>query len=122
METKEVVLLWIIAFFAMFVHYGITFLTRKKENKTNFNPWYWLKDNYISIIVSGGTVILLMMVFMPKKILEQLDPIVIEKYGLIVSILYKKVVAMLIGYLNVLILDKIIRSAKKKINKKIDSI
>ena len=122
METKEIVLLWIIAFFAMFIHYGVTLLTRKKDKKTKFNLSYWIKDNYISMIVSGGTVILLMMVFMPKTILEQLDPYVMTEYGIIASILYKKVIAMLIGYLNVLILDKIIRKAKAKFQKKIDSI
>ena len=122
METKEVVLLWIIAFSAMFVHYGVTLLTRKKDNKKPFSLEYWIKDNYISMIVSGGTVILLMMVFMPKTILEQLDPYVMAEYGIIASILYKKVIAMLIGYLNVLILDKIIRKAKDKFQKKMDSI
>ena len=119
METKEIVLLWVIAYIAMAVHYGIKLLSRKDKHKTKFDIIYWLKDNYISVFVSSGTVLLLMLVFMPKSILVELDKIVLDKFGVIIVLFYKKVMAMGIGFLNTYLLDKIIRKLKTKFNEKL---
>jgi len=108
MEIQDKILLWIIAFAAMLTHYVINL-------KKPFNIKVWLNDNYITLLGSSMSIIVLFLIFMIRSTLEALDAYVRETQVRWMIFFYKEIAAFVIGYFNIWLIQKLANRAKRKI-------
>lgn len=102
---------WILAFLGLAIYFLMRYNYRK--NRANFNPIFWIKDNWTEFLLSVLATLALMMIFTDPETSIDIHQVV-EKIPFITSLPVIKVLSLLAGFGNTYLFYNLVKVAKKK--------